>query len=583
MRLSVALLFLILLLPSCLTGQTDELDFIEKEIRRTMRKQHLPAMAVTVVEGSEISYQEAFGMIDVDRQIPATTRSVFKLWSLAKAFTAIEIFREVEEGLVDLDAPLTDYLPGFSIRSRFSGNAVPTVKEVLAHRAGLPRHEGLMPAGIARDLNYLERFELGASNCDAAYAIGTRYKYSNLGYDLLGRVIEECRKEGFFRHMKLELLNDLGMQNADFYSGALDPTLQVALGYSHHKRKYLPLKQYDINNFPSGNLYATIEDLSAFLQALFRGEVYRHEQTLARQLIDRYSRADDPETMGLGWKLAPLANGDTLVWHDGGPSEGIGSLVAFLPDQQIGLAVIGNGSSFSGFYALQLALKILDGITEESLDDQAAAVNKGSSEPAENLPAGRLEQVQGSYAAFGSMAEVSRKGKKLKISLGGFTLDLLPLKDGRFAVSHWMERWALTRIIKPPVNLSGLSLSFRDEDGEVPGTMILNLMDFSHEICPRYPVKELDPEFVKQLCGSYGRGDLIPGGTRGAPGEAVTEIGIEKGVLTMSPPYGPLLPLNDTLIRVLSGPFHGEVLDLDPATGVILHQKWAFVPRNHVE
>ena len=63
-------------------------------------------MAVTVVSGQEILYQDAKGLIDMENNIPASTQSVFKLWSLAKAFTAIEIFREVEEGLVDLEAPL---------------------------------------------------------------------------------------------------------------------------------------------------------------------------------------------------------------------------------------------------------------------------------------------------------------------------------------------------------------------------------------------------------------------------------------------------------------------------------------------
>jgi hypothetical protein len=55
---------------------------------------------------------------------------------------------------------------------------------------------------------------------------------------------------------------------------------------------------------------------------------------------------------------------------------------------------------------------------------------------------------------------------------------------------------------------------------------------------------------------------------------------MEAGVLIMSGPYGPIVPVNDTLIRVLSGPYHGEFLDYEPAEGVILHQKWAFVPES---
>ena len=570
------LISLFLFFASCLSAQPDYKEIIEKEIRRTMRKQHLPAMAVIVVRGQEILYQDAKGLIDIENQIPASTRSVFKLWSMAKAFTAIELFREVEEGLVDLEAPLSTYLPDFRIQNSYTANEVPTLRDILAHRGGLPRHEGLMPAGVERnDLNYLERFEKGASNCYAPYPVGTRYKYSNLGYDLLGRIVEESRNEGFFKHMKLELLNTLGMQNADFYSGAIDSSLHRALGYEYHKRQYYPYVQYDINNFPSGNLYATIEDLGAFLQAVFRKELFQKEKTLYHMLVDHYSRPGDPQTMGLGWKLAPMENGETLVWHDGGPTEGIGSLVAFLPEHQLGIAVIGNGTSFSGFYAIQFAMKVLNRMVEKQAGLPGQAVDHSKPEEYE-FSIEKLKKLEGSYAAFGSVAELRLKGKKLKAGFGPVSLILVPLSDTEFAVTHWMERTGLSRIIKPPVDFRKLKISFRDLT-EYSATMILNMMDISHEICPRYPVQTGNPEQWKTLCGSYLRADRIPGGSWESPGESITEIQIIEGILTMSGAYGPILPVNDTLLRVISGSYHGEFLDHDPETGVIFHQKWAFI------
>jgi len=532
-------------------------------------------MVVTVVSGQEILYQEAKGLIDMENQIPATTRSVFKLWSMAKAFTALGIFRGVENGLVDLDASITAYLPDFSTQSWHARNEIPTIRDLLAHRAGLPRHEGLMPAGIVRDnFNYLERFECGVSNCYAAYPVATRYKYSNLGYDLLGRVLEESSNEGFFKYMKLEVLNDLGMLNADFYSGSIDSSLHRALGYEYYKRKYYPYTQYDINNFPSGNLYATMEDLSAFLQTIFRKELFEKEETLFRMLVDHYSKPGDPETMGLGWKLAPMANGDTLVWHDGGPTEGVGSLVAFFPEQEIGIAVIGNSTSFSGFYAMQFAQKILSRILDEKAEDDKT----GNDQIEHVLSLEQLRKLEGSYAAFGSVAEVRLKGKKLKADFGEISLILVPLSDTEFAVTHWMEKTGLTRIIEPPLDFTKLSISFREDAVNGSANMILNMMDITYEICPKYPKQTEHAEQWKNMCGSYGRADRIPGGTWETAGKAGTDIQIKEGILQMSGPYGPILPVNDTLIRVLSGPYHGEFLDYNPETGVISHQKWAFVP-----
>jgi CubicO group peptidase (beta-lactamase class C family) len=487
------------------------------------------------------------------------------------------VFREIEEGRINPDAPITAYLPDFSIQSIYAGNPIPTVSDLLAHRAGLPRHEGLMPAGMERDLNYLERFECGASDCYAAYPVGTRYKYSNLGYDLLGRVVEETSQGGFFRYMKLNVLNELGMWNADFYSGAIDSSLHRVLGYGYHRRKYTPFIQYDVNNFPSGNLYATVEDLSAFLQAVFRRNLFVAGETLSDMLVDHYSRPGDPETMGLGWKLAPYGDGETLVWHDGGPSEGVGSLVAFFPEHELGIAVIGNSTGFSGFYALQFAMKILDRLMKEGSGQKSAAP---SGPDAHGVSMEELRLLEGSYAAFGTIAEVKLKRKQLKARIGGISMSLVPLSDTEFSVTHWMEKTGLTCIIQPPVDFAKIRVSFRDDDFDGSGTMILNMMDVSHEICLRYPVQEETPEEWKRLCRTYRRADRIPGCTWETPGESRTDIRMEAGVLIMSGPYGPIVPVNDTLIRVLSGPYHGEFLDYEPAEGVILHQKWAFVPES---
>lgn len=581
MRTRLLIVLLSQLIFSCISSQTPDREFIEKEIRRTMRRQHLPAMAVTVVRGQDILYQEARGWIDMENQIPASTRSVFKLWSVSKAFTAMEIFREIEEGLVDLDAPLSDYLPEFRIKSTYGQQDTIFLRDILAHRAGLPRNEGLLPAGLERDLNFLECFECGAANCYSAYPVGTRYKYSNLGYDLLGRVIEESRKRGFFEQMKLHVLNDLGMQNADFYLGSIDSSLHRALGYEYYKRTYHPLVQYDVNTFPSGNLCGTLEDLSAFLQAVFREDLFARESTLSAMLVDHYSTPADPETMGLGWKLVPMDNGETLAWHDGGAAEGIGSLVAFLPESRIGVAVIGNGTSFSGFYSMQFALKILNRFLDEELQDgreRKMEMDQEKKPPAYEPSPEELERLAGSYAAFGSTAEVRRKGKKLRARLGNLSMILVPQSRSEFSVTHWMVKTGLTRIIKPPVDFTKLKIRFMDTDAGGGLIMIINMGDISHEICPRYPAETLNTGQWKKLCGSYRLADRIPGGSWETRGEDRAGIRLEDGVLIMSGVYGPILPVNDTLLRVLSGPYHGEFLDYDPGTGVILHQKWAFVP-----
>ena len=116
-------------------------DYAEHGIRRLMRQHHLPSLTVALIDDQDTIWQEAFGWANVEKEIPATADTVYKLWSVSKVFTAIETMRLVEEGLLDLDAPITDYLPDFSIQSRFPDSEPITIRSILAHRSGLPRNE----------------------------------------------------------------------------------------------------------------------------------------------------------------------------------------------------------------------------------------------------------------------------------------------------------------------------------------------------------------------------------------------------------------------------------------------------------
>jgi CubicO group peptidase (beta-lactamase class C family) len=120
---------------------TYTVEYAAYRIDQLMRQHHLPSVAVALIDDQDTIWQQAFGLANVERDIPAQVGTVYKLWSVAKVFTAIETMRLVEEGLVDLDAPITDYLPDFSIHSRFPDAAPITIRSILAHRSGLPRNE----------------------------------------------------------------------------------------------------------------------------------------------------------------------------------------------------------------------------------------------------------------------------------------------------------------------------------------------------------------------------------------------------------------------------------------------------------
>ncbi len=554
---------------------SDITSFMDKEMRRMMRKHHLPAFAACIVEDEEILFQEARGFIDLENKIPASVHSVFKLFSVAKAFTAIEIFREVEKGSIHLDDPINRYLPEFSIQSRFPENGPLTVKSLMAHRSGLPRNGCIdCPPGEG-DPYTLHKFERSTAECYMAFPVGFRYHYSNLGYNLLGRIIEQNREMGFAQYMKIHLLNDLGMENSTFHFGDIGDPHNLALGYEYFKRKYYPMFQSEIKNVPSGNLYSTIWDLSTFLKVLLNNEVFAKENTLQQMYVDHFSREEDPETMGLGWKTMKITGDELMIWHDGGPDDGSGALIAMVPDQKLAIAMVANSTRFGGDKSVQFAMEIFKRLMEERVNSEPAPSVKPERL---SIPAHVLRDYEGRYIAWGMSMEVEARKRKLKGKIGGLALDLIPVSESEFRVSHWMNKIGLTKIIKPPVAFDKLRITFPQSDFTDPEFLIINLNNISYEICPRYPDQVGINDPWSRLTGTYKLAWRMPGNKAGQLLEEKYSIYIEDNMIKMSGVFGPILPLNDNNLKFMSGPFAGETMEYFPESGQIVHQNIVFMP-----
>lgn len=549
--------------------------FTEKRIHHLMRKKHLPALAVTIVDNQDIIYQQSFGLADIENRIEASPKTVFKLWSLAKVFTAIEIFREVEEGLIDLDHSILEYLPEFTIQSRNNEDKNITVKSILAHRSGLPRNECVLSPDSEHDAGMLDRFERATSDCFMAFPVGYRYKYSNLGYDLLGRIIEENRDEGFSGFMQEHLLDKLGMSNSSFRLRDLPDPKLVAKGYEYYKHKYYPIIQPDMNSVPSGNLFSTIEDLSVFLKSVINNEVFKSEETIYKMFADHYSKSTDPETMGLGWKTTKINGIELMAWHDGGPTEGTGAIIAILPYKKIGIALVANSTSFESSNSVSLAIEILKRVLETKSDIEYYPFEKPEKMET-NIQL--LNSYEGKYAAFGQLLDLKVKNNQLKGRIGRIALNIIPVNETQFIISHWMDKIGLTKIFKPPIEFDKIKIEFSKNNSPDSCNMIINLDNISFEICPKYPAQVNIPGNWDILLGEYQMAERLPGNKTGKFAGSHYNIYKEDGVMVMSGVFGPIVPFSENCLVITSGPFAGETIEYYPESGNIIHQNAIFVP-----
>lgn len=547
------------------------IEYTEQKIQQLMKQQHLPSIAIALIDDQDTVWLYTFGLANIEKDLPAESNTVYKLWSVAKVFTAIETMRLVEEGLVDLDTPVTEYLPNFSIQSRFLDSEPITIRRILTHRSGLPRN-GCHRVDFSPDalLALVESLE----DCYLAYPVGYQYKYSNIGFDTLGYIIQKMRGVLFSDYMRENLLHPIGMYNSAFLRAEIPAQLENAYGYEFYKGDYYPYEQNDIANLPSGNLYSTIEDMGQFIKFIFRGGESNGEkiistETLGSMFVDQASSTRDPQPMGLGWKTANIFGSERLIWHDGGPSEGIGALVALLPERQLGVALLANGTTFEGRVSVTFAVDILKlmletkygvGVLPEEI--QAPAVIKRTS----------LEKYAGKYVAFGEMMEVFLRRNRLEGSIQGFTFNLDPLGETTFQPRHWLADIGITRLLGVPIDLRQMKIEFMVEDETSDNAMIINFENIFFEICPRYPDLEEIPPLWNDLTGEYDLVARLPSGAAGSDVLGKTSIQVEDGILQMSGLVGPILYNHETEIIILSGPFAGETMVFEPGTGNIYHQ-----------
>jgi hypothetical protein len=333
--------------------------------------------------------------------------------------------------------------------------------------------------------------------------------------------------------------------------------------------------QSDINSVPSGNLYSTIEDLSIFLKTVICNEVFNSKETMSLMYTDYYSNKADPEQMGLGWKTTKLHASELMVWHDGGPMEGTGALVAILPESKIGIALIANGTSFSGSISVPFAMKIFDQILETKSDTRYFQSEKpGKIEVSSQV----LSNYEGKYTAFGEVMGVRIKKNRLKGKIGGIGLDLIPVSETKFRVTHWMDKIGLTKIIKPPIDFKKIGIEFYGCTSPDSGYMIINLDNISYELCCRYPKNISYPFNWNVLAGEYQIAERLPDNGIGKFTGRRVNIRNEDNILIMSGIYGPIFPLTNKYLTFSSGSFTGEIMEYNEETGTLFHQNVVFVP-----
>ena len=380
------LLFLITLGCSQSTDLKDSLTSVSSEYTA---KNAPPGLAISVIKDGSVFWSYSYGYADIENKVPLDTTIIMNIGSVSKTITTTAILQLWENGKLDLNADVNDYL-NFTVRNPNYEDTSITVKHLLTHTSSINDSEA-----------YQESYQCGASTISLSDWIsnyfsvegryyskednfhswqpGEGYKYSNVAFGLLGLIVEEVSQQSFSEYCKENILTPLKMSNSAWFRKDID-TLKQSKQYtlvSEEKLEnelasklikkqtgdFFELCNYSFYNYPDGLFKTTIQELSHFMIAMMNEGQYDNHQILNSSTVSEMLtlQVKNYDIQGLGWKKI---NYETFsFWGHSGRDPGVRTHMYFDPETGIGIILFQNNEGgttielFEEIYSMMIEKK----------------------------------------------------------------------------------------------------------------------------------------------------------------------------------------------------------------------------------
>ena len=307
-----------------------------------------PSVAIAMVRGRDTITMRAWGKADIEQEVAATPRSVYRIGSVTKQFTSSAVMQLVEQGKVRLNDSIATYLPNLPIAWR----AV-TVRQLLNHTSGIPSYTGIGPAWVRRWGEEMNPDTLVAltGNLPMWFAPGTKWQYDNSGYVLLGMLIEKITGRSWGTDLSERFLKPLGLN--DTYNCVATPLVpHRARGYEADGNVWINTPYLAMSQpYSAGAMCSTVGDLAKWNRALHTGHVV---SAASYSLMTTPEGAAAKSRYGFGLTVDTIA-GRSMIAHGGGIN-GFITGNAWVPSAELSITVLANsGSARSDDLLKQLA------------------------------------------------------------------------------------------------------------------------------------------------------------------------------------------------------------------------------------
>ncbi|MEU0316467.1 serine hydrolase domain-containing protein [Nocardioides sp. NPDC006273] len=414
---------------------SDGARFLQESFADLVAEHGVPGASIAVLAGDQV-ITAAAGTTSLATGVEVDTETVFQIGSITKVWTTTLVMQLVDEGLLDLDRPVRDYLPELLIGDRAAGEVI-TTRQLLCHTAGF---EGDIFTDTGRGEDAVERYVATLSDLPQLFAPGETFSYNNTGFVVLGRLVEVLRGQPYDQVLLDRIATPLGLASVSPspYEAILRRAATGHMPGADGAPEAAPTWALARSNAPAGSMLAmTAGDLLGFVRMhLNRGAAPDGTQVLSVAAVEamRERQVDLPllsgmgDAWGLGWELFDTPQG-TVVAHDGG-TIGQAAFLRVVPEQGLAVALLTNGGEVFGLFNATVA-RLLDELGGVRLPDRPTP----PAAPA-TVDVGRF---LGRYADTIYDIEVTEDGT------GGLVLDRIP-KDVIAEIGEQPMRFSLVHL-----------------------------------------------------------------------------------------------------------------------------------------
>lgn len=326
-----------------------------------------PGMAVAVVRDTQLIYAKGFGWADVEAKRPVTPETIFYIASTTKSFTGLAAAILDEQGRIDLDAPLSRYLPTAKLQAPLNADSI-TLRALLSHTHGIS-NDGPIVHRTAYTGEHTNDLLISLLSAQGVAKGGRAYEYGNVGYNIAALAMDVALRESWRDVLQRMIFAPLGMTSTSAYVSRV-PRERLAQPYRREPMGFerAPYGKADANMQAAGGLVSSATDMARWLEAHINGgmvdgrrvlpataiaETHRRQATLSADM-----RGLSINGYGFGWQIGTLG-ADTVLTHGGG-FLGFSTSMSFMPQRRIGVVVMTNENG-TGYALAELGARAVYG------------------------------------------------------------------------------------------------------------------------------------------------------------------------------------------------------------------------------